>query len=172
MPNVEHFEPIQASLQVIWTVLLDRIENPERYMAGIASCTFLENTDTYAVRQVVMTNPGNASENADETDTAAVTLKEKITIDEAQGSVCYTLIDHALYNGQVYNKLIPPAEDDEKASPVVLFEMQWTPKTPEVVEIEDQVAPELRQSMVLAVQYVKSMAEQLEQESQKTGNPV
>jgi hypothetical protein len=153
MPKIEHFEGVSASLQVIWTVLLDRIENPQRYMVGISNCLFPENTDDFAVREIHM---GEES---------AVVLTERITIDEPQGTVAYELQNHPMFEGFVYNKLIPPAQDDAKALPVVLFEMDWKPKNNEASQAEAAALGDLSESLKLAVQHVKQLAEQLEQES-------
>src|SRR5690606_2426484 len=102
-------------LQTIWTVLLDRIEHPDRYMGGVESFRFTENTEDYAVREVTM--PGG------------MILAEKITIDERQGAVCYQLLDHPLFEGHVYNELIPPDPTEPKAKPIVRFRMDWEPKS-------------------------------------------
>ena len=147
MPTVEYFEPVDADLQTIWRVLLDRIEHPDRYLGGVDSFSFPESTEDYAVREVVL---------------SGVALRERITIDERQGEIRYELLDHPLFNGHVINALVPPANDDPKAKPVVQFRMDWQPRTLEARALELETEAELAESMQHAVRYVKTMAEHLE----------
>lgn len=147
MPQIEYFEPVDAELQTIWDVLMDRIEHPDRYLAGIESFSFPEGNEDYAVREVVMNG---------------VPLRERITIDERQGEIRYELIDHPLFTGEVFNALIPPAPDDAKAKPVVQFRMNWQPRTLEARALELETDAELADSIRHAVRYVKGMAEHLQ----------
>lgn len=147
MPKLEHFEAVDADLQTIWRVLLDRIENPQRYLAGVESFDFPESTEEYAIRDVVF---------------EGVTLRERITIDEQQGEVRYELVDHPLYVGDVVNALIPPAPNDPKAKPVVQFRMNWQPRNSEAETLDVEAGAVMQESMRDAVHFVKEMAEKLE----------
>ncbi len=149
MPKLEYFAPVDASLQTIWNVLLDRIENPSRYMLGVDSCEFPESTEEYAVREVKI---------------QGFPLRERITIDERMGEVRYQLVDHPLFQGDVYNALIPPAEDDPKAKPVVQFRMDWQPLNEEGQAVEVEGAPVLEESLKQAVHYVRDLAEHWEKQ--------
>jgi hypothetical protein len=112
MPKLEYFVPVDAELQTIWDVLLDRIEHPDRYLAGVEAFSFPESEADYAVREVVI---------------EGAPLRERITIDERTGEVRYQLLEHPFFTGEVYNELIPPADDDLKAKPLVRFRMDWEP---------------------------------------------
>lgn len=144
MPKIEADTPVDADLQTVWRVLLDRIERPERYLAGVEACAFPENTETYAVRELML---------------AGAPLRERITIDERQGEIRYELADHPLFTGDVINALIPPAPDDPKATPIVQFRMDWQPRGDEARAIEAEIEPTLRESMRDAVLFVKQVAE-------------
>lgn len=152
MPKLEYFEPVDAELQTIWTVLLDRIEHPTRYMVGVEAFEFLEGDETYAIRQVVI---------------GGIELKEKITIDETQGEIRYQLLDHPLYTGDVYNALIPPAEDDPKAKPVVQFRMDWQPLNEEAQALDVQAKEMMQASLEDAVHFVREMAETMERQKRE-----
>jgi hypothetical protein len=149
MPKLEYHVPVDASLQTIWNVLLDRIEHPDRYLAGVESFSFPESTEDYAVREVAI---------------QGVMLKERITIDERQGEVRYVLLEHPLFSGEVYNALIPPAEDDPKAKPVIQFRMDWQPLNEEAQAAEVEYKDVLEDSLKQAVNYVKDLAEHLEKQ--------
>lgn len=148
MPTLDYYTPVDASLQTIWRVLLDRIENPDRYLTGVASFSFPESEEDYAVREIVFEG--------------APPLRERITIDERQGEVCYQLMEHPLYSGNVINALVPPAEDDPKAKPVVQFRMAWQPLNAEIASADADIKAVMEASIRDAVQYVKEVAEHLE----------
>ncbi len=155
MPKFEYFTPVDASLQTIWNVLLDRIENPDRYQGGVDSFSFPESEEDYAVREILI---------------QGIPLRERITIDERQGEVRYQLIDHPLFSGDVYNALIPADEHDPKARPVVQFRMDWRPLNNEAEIVEAESREALEESLKQAVHYVRDLAEHLEkQASQKQG---
>lgn len=151
MPKLEYFVPVDAELQTIWNVLLDRIEHPDRYLAGVESFSFPESEEDYAIREVMIDG---------------VPLKERITIDERVGEVCYHLLQHPFFAGDVYNALIPPAADDPKAKPVVQFRMDWRPLNDEAQTLESDALPALEASLKDAVHYVRDLAEHLQKQAQ------
>jgi hypothetical protein len=150
MPKLVYFVPVDADLQTIWDVLLDRIEHPDRYLAGVESFSFPESENDYAVREVVIEGSP---------------LRERITIDERVGEVCYQLVNHPFFTGEVYNALIPPAEDDPRAKPVVQFRMDWQPLNAEAQAVEAEVLPALEESLKEAVHYVRDLAEHLQKQA-------
>lgn len=155
MPQLEYFTPVDASLQTIWDVLLDRIEHPDRYMAGVESFSFPESTEDYAIREVII---------------QGFPLRERITIDERQGEVRYELLEHPLFQGDVFNALIPPAQDDLKAKPVVQFRMNWQPLSEEAQATEVEGRAILEESLQQAVHFVRDLAEHLEKQPSPTGS--
>ncbi len=155
MPKIDYFVPVDAELQTIWSVLLDRIERPESYMAGVETCDFPENGDDFAVREVTI---------------GGMPLKERITIDEKQGEVRYELIDHPLFKGDVYNALIPADTKQAKAKHVVQFRMNWQALNDEAKAIEAESADLLKESLEQAVHYVRDMAERLEEQQREQAN--
>jgi len=146
MPHLTHHCSVNADLQTIWTVLLDRIEHPERYQTGVESVKFPESTEEYALRELIV---------------EGVPLRERITIDEPQGEIHYTLVDDPLFVGGFCTALIPPAPDDPRATPVVQFRMNWTPLNDAAVMVEQEALPMLEESIKKSVSHVKDMAEKM-----------
>jgi len=149
MPKIDYYVPVDASLQTIWEVLLDRIEHPDRYLAGLESFSFPEGNEEYAIREVVINGQP---------------LKERITIDERQGEIRYQLLDDPFFAGDVYNALIPPDERDIKAKPIVQFRMDWRPLSPEAAAMEQDAAQAIQESLQQAVNYVRDLAEHMEKQ--------
>lgn len=152
MPKLEYFVPIDAELQTIWNVLLDRIEHPERYLAGVESFSFPESEEDYAIREIMMGD---------------TPLRERITIDERQGEIRYQLLDHPLFTGDVYNALIPADTNDPKAKPVVQFRMDWQPLNDTAQAMEAESLPILEASLKDAVHYVRDLAEHMQKQQGK-----
>ena len=152
MPKIDYYVPVDAALQTIWEVLLDRIEHPDRYLAGLESFSFPEGNEEYAIREVIIHGQP---------------LKERITIDERQGEIRYQLMDDPLFAGDVYNALIPPDETDPKAKPIVQFRMDWRPLSPEAAAMEREAEQAIQESLQQAVNYVRDLAEHLEKQSTK-----
>lgn len=153
MPKIAYYVPVDAALQTIWDVLLDRIEHPGRYLGGLESCTFPEGNEDYAIREVVMNGE---------------LLRERITIDERQGEIRYQLLDHPLFAGDVYNALIPPDANDPKAKPVVQFRMDWRPLNAEAAALESEAESMIEESLQQAVNYVRDLAEHMEKQQRAT----
>ena len=149
MPKIDYYVPVDASLQTIWDVLLDRIEHPDRYLSGLESFTFPEGNEDYAIREVIMSGQP---------------LRERITINERQGEVRYELVDHPLFAGDVYNALIPPDSDDMRAKPIVQFRMDWRPLSPEAAGLETEARQAIEESLQQAVHYVRDLAEHMEKQ--------
>lgn len=149
MPQIDYYVPVDAALQTIWDVLLDRIEHPGRYLAGMDSFSFPEGNEEYAVREVIMNGQP---------------LRERITIDERQGEIRYELIDHPLFAGDVYNALIPPDPHDLKAKPIVQFRMDWRPLNAEATAVEAEATQAIQDSLEQAVHYVRDLAEHMEKQ--------
>lgn len=145
MPQVSYELPVNAELQMVWDVLLNRIMRPDQFMSGVEDFRFLENEESHAIREVV---------------TGGMALKERITIDEQLGQIRYELLDHPLFSGDVYNRLIPPAEDELYAKPMVSFVMNWQPLNEEARQVEEQFGQALEEGIRQAVLFVKQLAEE------------
>ncbi len=153
MPNVQCQLPVEADIQTIWKVFLDKVENPSRYMEFVESCTILEDAETHIVREI---------------KTPDMALKEKITVDEKQGEVYFELMDHPFFSGTVTHSIIPPAADLEGGLPVVQVTLNWTATSPEGQALERDNAPVLKESMEAATLHLKQMAEGFEKNQQVT----
>jgi Domain of unknown function (DUF1857) len=152
MPKLDTHVAIDADLQTIWRVLLDRIENPDRYVQGVESYEFVENTDDYAVRDL---------------NIGGLILREKISINEEQGEVRYQLVDHPLYAGDVINALIPADPKDPKAKNVVQFRMNWEPLTDEAIAIDRESQSFIQEGLKQGIEFVKNIAEHMQNETDK-----
>lgn len=147
MPNVSCSLAVEADIQTIWRVFLDKVEHPERYMAHVEKTSFVEDTDEYAIREIA---------------TSDMTLREKITLNEREGEVIFTLLDHPFFEGDVKHAIIPPAKDLVNGLPVVSVTMDWKPKNKEAQMIETAGRHELKVHVEEATKHIKQVAEHLQ----------
>ncbi|MEB3287139.1 MAG: AtaL-like protein [Vampirovibrionales bacterium] len=157
MPHVSCSQPVEADIQTIWRVFMDKIENPDRYMAYVKETRFLEDADDYVVREIC---------------TEDMSLQERITLDERLGEVRFQLLNHPLFSGEVLHQIVPPALEasgENIPSAVVKVTMDWTPKNEEAKAVERTARADIEQSIEEATLYIKRMAEQLERQKHLQG---
>ena len=140
--------PVNASLKTVWSLLLDKVENPGRYIKAVKGSKVLTRYDDGILREM---------------KTDKMTVKERISIDEQAREVKFTLVDHPLFTGETINKIVPPPSNRPEEPLTVTFVLQWEPRTEESEKIITQ--EEINQVIHHAVLDLKSIAEQ--QDAQK-----
>ncbi len=144
MPYATYSTPVDASLQLLWKILLDKIEHPERYMAEVEETEFLEDTEEYAVREI---------------RTSDMALQEKITINESLGEVRFSLLNHPFFEGDVIHAIVPSTPQ-----PTLTITMDWRAKNEEAQQVEGLYQEQLEQDIHLAAEHIKNLAEHLEKQ--------
>jgi len=120
MLNANASSPVNASLETVWNLFLDKVENPGRYIKAVRQSTVLERYDNGVLREM---------------KTDKMTIKERITIDEKAREVTFTLVDHPLFTGATTNRIVPPRSNRPEEPLTVVFDLQWEPRTPESEKI-------------------------------------
>jgi len=143
MLNATASSPVNASLNTVWRLFLDKVENPGRYIKAVKESKVLARYDDGILREM---------------KTDKMTVKERITIDEQAREVKFTLVDHPLFTGQTLNKIVPPPNNHPEEPLEVVFVLQWEPRTPESEKIV--TAEEVSAVTHHAVLDLKSIAEQ------------
>lgn len=105
---ISHSEKINCSEQKLWALLLDKAEHPEKTIKQVTESKIVQKYDDGYLRE--MTAVG-------------MNIKERITINEKNHEIKFTLIDNADLDGYFLNKI------EEKDGKLVLTYLQdWTPK--------------------------------------------
>ncbi|MGE0200265.1 MAG: AtaL-like protein [Candidatus Melainabacteria bacterium] len=146
MPHVTYSLAVEADIQDIWRVFLDKIEHPERYMALVKETRFLEDTETHILREIV---------------TEDMALQEKITLNENMGLVDFALMNHPLFEGSVSHQITPALSAPNQQHPLITLTMDWQPKNDTARQMEDLAAGQLQEHIEEAARHIKSMAEHL-----------
>lgn len=97
--------PVNARLETVWNLLLDKAENPQKYIPqSVEEVKVLERYKDGLLRLM---------------ETSEVHIKERITVDEQTKEVTFTLLDHPVYTGKLINKIIA-TPDGNSQTPLLL----------------------------------------------------
>lgn len=105
---ISHSEKINCSEQKLWTLLLDKAEHPEKTIKQVTESKIIQKYDDGYLRE--MTAVG-------------INIRERITINEKDHEIKFTLVDNAEFDGYFLNKI--EGKDDEL---VLTYLQDWTPK--------------------------------------------
>jgi hypothetical protein len=88
---------VHAPLEIVWELLTDKVENPQRYVSGVQGLEILEKYPDGVLRK--LTHP--------------VPIKERITIDQENLEIIFRLVDPTLFSGYFFNRVHPPTSASE-----------------------------------------------------------
>ena len=135
MPYARHSETVVASVQTIWKLLLDRIENPARTMPDVDYSEILVRGEGFVIRRM---------------KAGALELTERITADQEARKVVFALVDHPAYRGSVENLV---TTSPAGGYPTLTFTLDWTARDGAGDD------PDLPAALVRAVKHTKKLAE-------------
>jgi len=119
MPCCTHRVTVNAPLETVWALLLDKLEHPQRYIESVMDYAILDRGEGWLLREMEL--PGEQW------------LRERITIDEVNRTQTYTLVEHPTFEGRVVNRVraLPGGSGVE-----LEFDMDWRarPGSPEPPE--------------------------------------
>ncbi|HEY9702771.1 MAG TPA: AtaL-like protein [Allocoleopsis sp.] len=140
MPYATYKTNVNSSVKTLWELLMDKIENPQRYVPGVVSVKILGKNDLEVLREM---------------KTDSLTVTEKITWNQETKEIIFTLVDHPLFRGQVINKIWVNEENNQ---PMELeFTLDWQPLNPDSVQKDLDMSSAIQQ----AVLHTKTLAETL-----------
>ncbi|HEY3307195.1 MAG TPA: AtaL-like protein [Desulfuromonadaceae bacterium] len=137
---------VQAQTQTVWDLLLDRIENPRRFQPIIDQSKVLERFPLGVIREMTV----------DDT-----VIRERITIELGDYAINSELLEHPLYTGTTFTRIVPTSVQNPMA-PVHLeigLRLELKEKHREgLVEPEEDMEMAIKQEL----QAIKQQAEELE----------
>lgn len=111
MALVQHTVTVDAPASLVWALLKEKIERPERFVPGARDVEIVRRIDDRAVERVMRIGPPDAPR----------TVREVISYDDATMTVIFKLVDDPVNVGFVTNTIF------EDAGLVKLdFTMRWT----------------------------------------------
>ena len=133
--QISHSEQINATLEILWILLLDKVQHPDTTIKEITHVEVLQKYDDGILRQM---------------HALGMTIRERITIDEQNKIVRFDLIENSMFTGYFLNKV---EGSDEKLT--LIYEQNWIPITPQARELETKFP----QILIKGVQEMKELAE-------------
>ena len=133
--QISHSEQINATLEILWILLLDKVQHPDTTIKEITHVEVLQKYDDGILRQM---------------HALGMTIRERITIDEQNKIIRFDLIENSMFTGYFINKI---EGSDEKLT--LIYEQNWIPITPQAMELETKFP----QILIKGVQEMKELAE-------------
>jgi hypothetical protein len=116
---VQYTTSVNASLELTWKNLLDKIDNPQNFVPGVSDVIISEKNTDFVLRQMTVTN-----------DKGSIILKEKITFEPYK--VRFLLLDHPKLEGYVDNDIKAISDKETEMT----FTIHWIDKVAKL-EIND-----------------------------------
>ncbi|MBF2057624.1 MAG: VOC family protein [Cyanobacterium sp. T60_A2020_053] len=105
--------PVNASSELVWQILLDKIENPGNYMPAPVEYTHtLETYPDGMLREV---------------KTSQMLVRERITIDEANRMITYDILNYPMFQPRFINQVVQPNDAGKQLNPMLVNVFQLTP---------------------------------------------
>lgn len=141
MPLVAHRTHVNAPVDLLWGLMLEKVEHPERFVPGVVSSEILDRPEPNVVRRTMRL----------ETPAAAKTVRELISWSEATRTTLFKLEDDPVYRGFVTNTIF-----DAEDGCVLDYTMHWTPIEGRRAEGPE---PDWQATIRAAVLHAKELAE-------------
>jgi hypothetical protein len=107
---------VDASVEVLWEVLVEKVEHPERHTGNVDGVDVLEREGNTLVRRL---------------RTAAGEVTERVTVDAEALRIDSEFLDHPQYTGTMVKKIVrPEAAGDPQGRPALTYTLDWEPKGP------------------------------------------
>ena len=133
--QISHNEQINSTFETLWTLLLDKVQHPDRTIKEVTHAEVLKTYDDGILRQM---------------KALGMIIKERITIDEQNKIVRYDMIENSMFTGYFLNKV-----EGNDGKLILIYEQNWIPITPQARELETK----LPQMLINGVQKMKELAE-------------
>ena len=133
--HISHSKQINSTFETLWTLLLDKVQYPDRTIKEITHVKILEKYDDGILRQM---------------QALGMTIKERIIIDEQNKIVRFDLIENSMFTGYFLNKI-----EGYDGKLTLIYEQNWISITPQARELETK----LPQILINGVQEMKELAE-------------
>jgi limonene-1,2-epoxide hydrolase len=150
MPYTIFSSPVYASLDAVWQVMLEKIENPGRSNKEAQNVQILERYTDGVLRQM---------------DALGMIVKERITIDETARSIRHSLIDNPLFVGKIINTVIQPPQDRPDDPLILTYAVDWEPYNEQGRQLDQILKPQMTQAAQTAVLGLKTLAEAIDPQS-------
>jgi ketosteroid isomerase-like protein len=144
MPSARYKATIQAPYENVYGLLVDKVDNPRKYVGAVTHSSILERGDGYVVREMFQPVP------------VEMTIREKIFDVPVPGGrdFVFEQIDNVRYTGSFHNVLTRVEGRDDQVE--LEYVMDWRPHPGTQDEMSDGAAQKMVQA---GVHHMKELAE-------------
>lgn len=115
--------PVNTTRESVWEILLDKMQNPGRYMPyAVEELKVLERYNDGVLREV---------------KTPEMHVKERVTVDEKAGKVTYDIVNYPQFTVTFINQVTLPANQDSGSLPILTNIVELKPTTDQALEQEE-----------------------------------
>jgi len=137
---------VHAEHDTLWSLLLDRLQNPERFTPGVTEVRVLEKADFMTVRELRLHGD---------------LVRERVTVHPAESEIRHELLEHPQFTGSIVTRVVRTARQSPVAPQHLEYALELTPKSllvKGVVHGEAEIVADLEAEMGR----LKSRAEEME----------
>ncbi|ARV57823.1 carboxymuconolactone decarboxylase [Nostocales cyanobacterium HT-58-2] len=149
--------PVNASVETIWEVLLDKMQNPQPYIPHVVEeLKILERYEDGILREI---------------RTPEMHMKERVTVDKQAGKVTFTVVDHPLFTGELSNQVTLPSNGKSGSLPILTYTMDLKPRSDNALEQEEAqwfIKAAQPEAIAQAVHHLKNIIENKTNKDQKS----
>jgi alkylhydroperoxidase/carboxymuconolactone decarboxylase family protein YurZ/catechol 2,3-dioxygenase-like lactoylglutathione lyase family enzyme/limonene-1,2-epoxide hydrolase len=115
--------PVNATREFIWEILLDKVQNPERYLPhAVDELKVLETYNDGFLREI---------------KSPEMDVIERVTVDEQAGKVTFDIVNFPQFTVKFINQLALSANHDSGSVPILTYAIDLTPHTDQALEQEE-----------------------------------
>ena len=135
--------PVYAPIDKVWNIVIDKIANTSHCNPEANNPQILERYSDGMIRQM---------------DVLGMTVKERIVIEGATGTITHHLLDNPYFTGKIVNQVTTTEEQNIQN---VSYTLNWQPANAVGKEMAEKIHDRLHQAVRMAVLSAKQAAEQL-----------
>ncbi|HJV33730.1 AtaL-like protein [Geomonas sp.] len=137
---------VHAEHETLWKILMDRLENPGRYLPGVSEANILERNEGEVVREMKLHGD---------------LVKERIMIRPHGAELRHELLEHPQFTGFIVTKIVRTAVQSPVAPQYLEYDLDLQTKSFKVdgaVQGEDEIIGDIKYEMAK----LKSRAEEMD----------
>jgi len=137
---------VHAEHETLWKLLMDRVEHPERYLAGVSEARIIEKNGNLSVRELKL---------------HGALVKERIEERPHDSELRYELLEHPQLTGTIVTRIVRTARQSPVAPQYLEYLLELQTKSFHVegtVKGEEEIVADIESEM----QKLKSRAEEMD----------
>lgn len=137
---------VHAEHDTVWQLLMDRLENPARFMPGVTEARILERDENVVIREMKLHGD---------------LVKERIEVRPHDSEIRHELLEHPQFTGTIITRVVRTARQSPVAPQYLEYDMELQTRSFKVqgaVKGEDEIVSDIETEM----QKLRSRAEEME----------